>query len=361
MTSIQNKQLSIHGKVYTIVQELGKGSFGTVFKVYRDEGSILGFGGNRQFYAVKEIIIKSDKQLQATIEEFNILKMLQKNEKCHPGIPCVYEYEEQSEGDHMKVYILMEFIDGVELIDIRDLFEDNYMDLFIPLFTDGLAYFHFIHSNKFVHRDVKSMNMMVTKDGQLKIVDFGLSCFFEDEDKCRHSFDERGTLMYNAVDDVLCYGSDIFSFALSMFEVFVVDEIKQRNDDDDDEKEFWVGDLYKQWNMNSFLQRKQKNIMQKEYEQVGSMITEWIQLTNIDRVAGVLLHNLLHFDFTQRLSARECLVYITEYLSTGKWASSFVAQDYSQLCNVSLPRKSSGSKLKSILKKSMTEVYGNSS
>src|SRR5881409_172486 len=92
----------------------------------------------------------------------------------HPNIAHVYEIDEV-EGQH---FIAMEFIDGQTL---RQLIYDGATDLpkllrYLQHAAEGLAKAHAVG---IVHRDLKPDNIMITRDGHAKILDFGLAKLIE--------------------------------------------------------------------------------------------------------------------------------------------------------------------------------------
>ncbi len=92
----------------------------------------------------------------------------------HPNIAHIYEIGE-SAGTH---FIAMEFVDGLTL---RELIQERQTDLakllrHLQHVADGLAK---AHAAGIVHRDLKPDNIMVTRDGHVKILDFGLAKLIE--------------------------------------------------------------------------------------------------------------------------------------------------------------------------------------
>lgn len=97
------------------------------------------------------------------IDEIKILHGL-----LHENIVRVYSY--YLYPNHKFGYILMEYIDGMEL--------ENYLifetcEKYENVFTQVINGFVYLEKNKVIHRDIKSSNIMVTKDGVVKILDFG--------------------------------------------------------------------------------------------------------------------------------------------------------------------------------------------
>jgi len=92
----------------------------------------------------------------------------------HPNIAHIYEIAE-SNGAH---FIAMEFVEGFTL---RQLIHDSQTDLpkllrFLQHAAEGLAK---AHTAGIIHRDLKPDNIMVTRDGHAKILDFGLAKLIE--------------------------------------------------------------------------------------------------------------------------------------------------------------------------------------
>jgi serine/threonine protein kinase len=92
----------------------------------------------------------------------------------HPNIATIYEVSE-SEGLNL---IAMEFIDGVTLREKihRERTELSKLLPHLQHAAEGLAK---AHAAGIVHRDLKPDNLMITRDGQAKILDFGLAKLIE--------------------------------------------------------------------------------------------------------------------------------------------------------------------------------------
>ena len=146
----------------------------------------------------------------------------------HPNIAHIYEIGEQDGVN----FIAMEFIDGQTLRQaIRNPTELRRLLRYLQHAADGLAK---AHAAGVVHRDLKPDNIMITRDGHTKILDFGLAKLIEPQDAPVDSEMEtalqsipgviRGTVGYMAPEQargetkLVDHRSDIFSFGCLLYE-----------------------------------------------------------------------------------------------------------------------------------------------
>lgn len=147
---------------YQLIREIGRGGMGAVYLARRADGRY------EQQAAVK--LLKrgtdTDEVLRRFRAERRILARLE-----HPGIARLLDGGETPEG---LPFFVMEYVAGVPLTDFA-----RQHRLPIParleLFCKVCAAVQFAHQNLVVHRDLKPGNILVTAEGEAKLLDFGLA------------------------------------------------------------------------------------------------------------------------------------------------------------------------------------------
>jgi serine/threonine protein kinase/Tfp pilus assembly protein PilF len=145
---------------YKVLDKLGQGGMGVVYKA---EDSKL-----KREVAIKFLPynISSDAEERQRFEiEAQAAAALN-----HPNIATIYSIEESGKD----VFIAMEFINGIELKEKIKKERPNLEEArnIIEQIASGLTA---AHQKGIIHRDIKSANIMITKSGLIKIMDFGLA------------------------------------------------------------------------------------------------------------------------------------------------------------------------------------------
>ena len=152
---------------YEIVAELGRGGMGVVYKA-RDPKI-------DRFVAIKTILLhQSGVQEQREFRERLFVEAQAAGRLLHPGIVAVFDVgEEPGTSDP---YIVMEYIEGQTLRELL-VGQNGKLPLESALrITQELAEaLDYAHAQGVVHRDLKPANILVTKEGQAKIGDFGIA------------------------------------------------------------------------------------------------------------------------------------------------------------------------------------------
>jgi serine/threonine-protein kinase len=148
---------------YEIVGELGQGAMGVVYKA---TDPLID-----RIVAIKTITLSLAQEERDEYEARFYQEAKAAGRLSHPNIVTIFDVGRS--GDI--AYIAMEFLQGREL---RDILNDEQL-LPVPQVVDivaqvaqGLAY---AHEHGIIHRDVKPSNIMVGRDGHVKITDFGIA------------------------------------------------------------------------------------------------------------------------------------------------------------------------------------------
>ncbi len=147
---------------YKIEREIGAGGMGTVFLAVRDLGEIS------QQVAVKIVHqgAYSNEILRRFLIERKILAALE-----HSGIARLIDAGQTVEG---LPFLVMEYVDGVPLDEFCRS-ENCSIDERLRLFRQICAAVAYAHRRLIIHRDLKPSNILVTKDGDVKLLDFGIA------------------------------------------------------------------------------------------------------------------------------------------------------------------------------------------
>ncbi len=140
----------------------------------------------------------------------------------HPNIMQTYEFGLFKDGDP---YIVMELVEGVGLnflVETRSKRLDGNRLNFISQICEGIEY---LHSSGYLHRDICPRNIMVSNEGVVKIIDFGLAIPYKPE-FCRPG-NRTGTPNYLAPEVIRRSSTDhrvdMFALGVTAYELFCHD------------------------------------------------------------------------------------------------------------------------------------------
>jgi serine/threonine protein kinase len=175
---------------YRILSLIGEGGMGAVWLAEHTHLS-------------RKVAIKS---LHAHLVRNEQLRLRFKNEAAllvqlqHPGIVNLIDYYEDSEG----LYLILEYVDGTPLDDyIRNVSGPIPFEKASAWMLQILSAFSFAHGKNIVHRDIKPSNILITNEGQIKILDFGIAKLLNDSNaKLTRTGTQMGTVYYMSPEQV---------------------------------------------------------------------------------------------------------------------------------------------------------------
>jgi tetratricopeptide (TPR) repeat protein len=192
---------------YRITGKLGRGGMGIVYKA---EDTVL--DRTVAFKVLPDALKENPQALKNFLREAKSAAQLN-----HPNIVTIFDAGEQ-DGSY---YIAMEFVDGntlKEIVKHRGKISAGGITHVLAQLCEGLAY---AHEKKIAHRDIKTANIMWTKDRKAKIMDFGLAKAIEEVRN--HTTVVSGTPYYMSPEQTLGrnvdHRTDIYSLGVSLFEM----------------------------------------------------------------------------------------------------------------------------------------------
>ena len=191
---------------YKLGEEIGNGAFGKV---------ILGFHiitGEKVAIKIldKLILSQTPEDYELVKQELNILKIVK-----HKFIVQLYEILETAQH----IFIIMEYCEGQDIMDYilarTRLSEEESLKYFQQLINA----LYYLHSQNITHRDIKIDNLLLDKNLDLKLIDFGLSTKYRDDKLLNQPC---GTVVYAAPEVLDCkeyHGmlADVWSSGIVLF------------------------------------------------------------------------------------------------------------------------------------------------
>ena len=193
---------------YKIEDKLGEGGMGAV---YRGVDTMLdrevAIKALRPELASQTAVVERFRSEAVTLAKLN-----------HPNIAALYTMFRQGE----ELYMVLEFVRGETLDSIIQRRGAMPADEVIPVFCQILDGIDHAHEFGIVHRDIKPANMMLTENGKLKVLDFGIARLLGSARMTRAG-NIIGTLEYMAPEQVKGQEtdgrSDIYALGMMLYEI----------------------------------------------------------------------------------------------------------------------------------------------
>lgn len=197
---------------YKIIEELGRGGMGVVYKAFQ-----MALSRTVALKVIRDAQSSNKKRIQRFLREARALATLR-----HPCIVNIYDIGTQ-EGQY---YFTMDFISGrplTSLIHEKELTPQQGARL-----IRDIAYaLDYAHGQGIVHRDLKPPNILITPEGKPVVMDFGLAKILEDndEEKLTRTGAVVGTPLYMAPEQItgefgtIDRQTDVYALGVILYEI----------------------------------------------------------------------------------------------------------------------------------------------
>lgn len=191
-----------------ILEEIGSGGMATVFKAVQQP-----LGRTVAIKALKPSIAVDSQFAKRFEREAHFMASLQ-----HENILHVHDFLKQ-EGS---MYIVMEYVQGIDLFDLLERRSQLPIDVAAIVALQVARALDYAHFRGIVHRDVKPANIMVSRQGEVKLMDFGIA-----RDDSMRDLTETGTGLgtpsymspEQILGDKLDFRSDLFSLGIVLYQM----------------------------------------------------------------------------------------------------------------------------------------------
>ncbi len=194
---------------FQLVREIGSGGMGTVWLAKRIDGQF------EQSVAIK--LIRAGWDAADQLVRFRAERQILAN-LSHPNIAHLIDGGVTADG---KPWLALELVDGV---DLRDYCDAHVLDIGarLRLFLTVCSAVSHAHTHLVVHRDLKPSNLLVTHDGKVKLLDFGIARLI-DNGTNQASLNRVFTPEYAAPEqirgEVMTTSVDVYALGLLLYEL----------------------------------------------------------------------------------------------------------------------------------------------
>lgn len=197
---------AIEGGKYKILREVGRGGMGVVYEALNTR-----INKRVALKKMREELSISGKDRRRFLEEARRVSELH-----HSGIVDIYDiYEDKG------LYLVFEYLDGETLSALLERTGRLPAAKTAAIGVEVCGALAFAHSRKVIHRDIKSANIMLTAEGAVKVMDFGIAREAQDSLSRLTGIETSGTFAYMAPEQHLGFydeRSDLYSLGITLYE-----------------------------------------------------------------------------------------------------------------------------------------------
>lgn len=191
--------------VFDVVNIIGRGNYGVVVKA-----KLIATGED---VAIKQTLLEDSIDVESGAREIRILQSCH-----HPNIISYYGTYRSSSS----LLVAMELCDGGSIDGVRKFLKQKFTEPIIAyIIHETLCGLQYLHKEKKIHRDIKSGNILMNSEGEVKLADFGITAQLLHTLSRRNSY--WGTMLYMAPEVLLESDydekADIWSLGITVLEI----------------------------------------------------------------------------------------------------------------------------------------------
>lgn len=211
---------------YTVEKSLGEGGMADVYLAKNTLGKKF------TIKILKSELFSKTVIRQRFVNEAKVMLSLD-----HPHIRQVIDFHEEKN----LMAIIMEYLDGNDLDTYVEQYGAVSLKQTIDWFKQILPAFSYTHEQDIVHRDVKPSNLFLSKNGSIKVLDFGIAKIIDNNLSLTGTASKMGTPMYMSPEQIqtpkeVDYRTDIYSLGVTLYVLLT----GQKPYDDTTDSEFGI-------------------------------------------------------------------------------------------------------------------------
>ena len=202
---------------YKILTQIGKGGMSTVYLA-------MDIKLNRQ-WAVKEIH-KNTIEYQSQVDKNTTLREIGfLNQLNHPGLPRIVDVIETKDS----IFVVMDYVEGETLKSIIKKKGSLSQEIVVKCGLQILDILKYLHSQNppVIYRDLKPSNIMLTPQGRIKIIDFGIAREYKSEFEDTMILGTSGFAPPEQFTGKTDIRSDIYSFGVTIYQLLTGQNMKK--------------------------------------------------------------------------------------------------------------------------------------